>query len=324
MAAYKPLTTLAMLFLFVGPSNPALANTPGRTVSGIRSAHASHATTQQATVEHSIPFTLTKHNNITIKALLNERDQVNLMFHLAAGSVSLTRQATRRLNSVKFDSDASVTSWGGQKQPVRYSSSNTLQIWQQRWTTLAITEDKHSGHETDGKFGPHLFAGKVFELNFDTKKLLVHSELPKTTQQYTRFEIKLKNGTMFIASRTQVGDSLIPHSFMIHTGFGGAVLFDDKFAAAQQLGKRLQVVGGRELKDSMGNIIKTSRVIVPSMVFGEFELQNVPAEIFPGAMGRQKLSVVGADILKRFNIIFDIGNGQIFMKPNSLFESKFS
>ena len=321
MPGYKPLTTFAMLFLFVAPLDLALANEPERTVSVSRP---TPAASPQDTVEHSIPFTLTKHNNITIKALLNERDQVNLMFHLAAGSVSVTRQATRRLGSVKFDGDASITSWGGQKQPTRHSSSNTLQIRRQRWNKLAITEDEYSGYETDGKFGPHLFADKVFELNFDTNRLLVHSALPKTTQQYTRFDIQLQNGTMFIESKAQVGDKLIPHQFMVHTGFSGAVLFDDKFAEAQQLTTRLPIVGGRELTDSMGNSMKTSKVIVPSMAFGEFRLQNVPAEIFPGALGRQKLSVVGADILKRFNIIFDIGNDQIFMKPNSLFESKFS
>lgn len=324
MPGYKPLTALATLFLFIPPSDLALTNEPGRTVIASHPAQPSPAVAPQDTVEHSIPFALTKHNNITIKALLNERDQVNLMFHLAVGSVSLTRQATRRLSSVKFDQAASITSWGGQKQPTRYSSSNTLQIRRQRWDTLAITEDEYSGHETDGKFGPHLFDGKVFELNFDTNRLLVHSALPKTTRQYTRFDIRLQNGTMFIESKTQVGDKLIPHQFMVHTGFGGTVLFDDKFAAAQELAKRLDVIGGRELKDSMGNILKTSKVMVPSMAFGDFQLQNVPAEIFPGALGRQKLSVVGTDILKRFNIIFDIGNGQIFMKPNSLFESKFS
>ncbi len=123
---------------------------------------------------------------------------------------------------------------------------------------------------------------------------------------------------MFVEATVQIGDELVQNDFMIHTGFGGGVLFDDAFAARHRLVSTLKVVGGRELKDSMGNVLKTTNVRIPSLRLGSFPLADLPAEVFPGAIQRQKLSVLGGDVWKRFNILIDSQAGHLYLKPNSL------
>ena len=57
-----------------------------------------------------IPFTLTEHNNLSIKAVFNQIDTVNLMFHTAANAVTLTEEALQKITSLKFNRTDSVKS----------------------------------------------------------------------------------------------------------------------------------------------------------------------------------------------------------------------
>jgi len=273
---------------------------------------------QQAAEPQSIPFELTSHNNIAVRVLINERDQAMLMFHLAVDSVSLTQKASRRIGSVSFDKNARLSSWGGQSAPVLYSSRNTLQIRGQTWKDVGITESRHSGPGTDGKFGPNLFGGRIVEIDFDRGRLVIHPSLPEHAANYERLDIETRSGSMFAKATVGIGGELVQNDFMIHTGFGGGVLFDDAFAARHRLVSTLKVVGGRELKDSMGNVLKTTKLQIPSLRLGSFSLAGLPAEVFPGAIQSQKMSVLGADVWKRFNMLIDTGAGHLYLKPNNL------
>jgi hypothetical protein len=44
----------------------------------------------------------------------------------------------------------------------------------------------------------------------------------------------------------------------------------------------------------------------------------VPVSFFEGALGRQKVSVMGGDFLKRFNIVIDADRAFIYLKTNGL------
>jgi hypothetical protein len=83
-------------------------------------------------------------------------------------------------------------------------------------------------------------------------------------------------------------------------------------------------VGEKELKDSYGNIIKTQKAILPAFKIGNTTLSHVPVGFFAGAIGRQKMSIIGGDILKRFNIIIDAQREYIYLKPNSLKKSGYT
>lgn len=267
------------------------------------------------TVEHSIPFELTNRNNIAVRVLLNERDQATFMFHTAVDSVSMIQKATRRTRSVKFDKAAAVTSWGGQSQPVRYSASNRLRIGRMTWDDVGITEGRFSGHFTDGKFGPSLFGDRVLEINFDRSRLVVHNQMPTLPADFRRLRVEVENGMMFVNATIDVGDEKIEHRFLIHSGYSDAILFDDEFSAKHKLTDRLKVLGSRELKDSMGNVMKTSKVAVPGFRLAGTELTEVPGEVFSGAIGRQKISLIGTAVLKRFNIVLDVKSKAIHLQP---------
>lgn len=270
-----------------------------------------------------IPFQLTKYNNLSVKALINQKDTISLMFHTAANSLMLTEEATKRMTSLVFSRVDSVKSWGGQSSS-RYSKSNSLKIGDLTWENLEIWEDKNSGQQTEGKFGPNLFENKVVEIDFDKSQILVYNSLPSKVKKYEKLPLANDNGNLFIDGNSELDGNGIKNKFLIHSGYAGAILFDDVFTASNKLDEKLKIVGEKSLKDSYGNVLKTKKAILPVFTIGKLKLSNVPVGFFQGAIGRQKMSVIGGDILKRFNIIFDAQRTFVYLKANSLTKTAYA
>ncbi|HTF30529.1 MAG TPA: retropepsin-like aspartic protease [Flavitalea sp.] len=272
----------------------------------------------------SIPFRLTADNNLSVRAVLNKIDTVELMFHTAASSVTLTEEATKKAHSLKFGRTDSVKSWGGGGNSSRFSESNSLQIGDLQWENMPIWENKNSGPKTDGKFGTDLFKDKVIEVDFDKGMITLHSKLPNKIKRYEKLNLSFSDDMMFLEAGCEIGKEIYKNKFLIHSGYSGAVLLDDKFIAENKIEQKLKVIDEKELKDSFGNIIKTKKTILPAFVIGNHKLVEVPAGFFSGAIGRQKMSIIGGDILKRFNIIIDAQRQFIYLKSNKLDQANYT
>lgn len=265
-----------------------------------------------------IPFTLTKYNNLSIKAVLNQKDTVQLMFHTAANAVTLTEEALQKITSLKFDRTDSIKSWGGSENTSRFSKNNELQIGSLKWSNTPIWENKNSGQYTDGKFGLDLFENKIIELDFDKQVLVIHHELPSKTKSYEKLKLTFENDMIFVEAKSIIGKSSYTNKFLIHSGYAGAVLYDDQFTADNKIDEQLEVTDVRLLKDSFGNTLKTKKAILPNLAIRNIQLNNVSVGFFEGAIGRQKMSIIGGDVLKRLNLVIDAKREFIYFKPSKL------
>ncbi|TCC93262.1 hypothetical protein EZ428_00370 [Pedobacter frigiditerrae] len=266
----------------------------------------------------TIPFQLTEYNNLSVKAVLNQKDTVQLMFHTAANAVTLTEEVLQKITSLKFDRTDSVKSWGGNDNTSRFSKSNTLQIGSLKWENVPIWENKNSGQHTDGKFGLDLFENKTIEIDFDKKILIIYASLPSKTKRFEKLKLSFQDEMMFVEGNVAIGNNYYKNKFLIHSGYAGAILFDDQFVATNKLGEQLKVTDEKQLKDSFGNILKTKKAIISNFSLGKIKLNNIPVGFFEGALGRQKMSIIGGDIIKRFNIIIDAKREFIYLKANKL------
>ena len=278
--------------------------------------YANHQSRSQAKSKFEIPFTFTAHNNIVVKVVLNKTDAFNLMLHTAASDVFLTEDAVRKATAVKFNEAAKIESWGGQNN-TRFSTGNHLQIGGMQWENIKVWEDKNSGIGTDGKFGLDLFQGRVVELDFDRARLTVSDQLPAKAKQYQKLTLENEDGNLFVTANCVIGDTAYPNRFLLHSGYSGGILLDDNFVAKTGADGKLTINEESSLKDSFGNTIKVKKATLPTLVFGKTPLQNVATGFFSGAIGRQKMSVLGGDVLKRFNLIFDLKTNSLYVKARN-------
>lgn len=273
---------------------------------------------------YKIPFTLTNQNNIIIEATLNDQDTVSLMFHTAANALTLTKEAIEKMRTIRFEGADTVKSWGGADNSSRYSKNNTLLIGNQKWTNIPLWENLNSGPGSGGKFGLELFEGKVIEINFDKRIIVIRNKLPLNLQGYDKLKLTYKNEMMFVDASGKIGDNQLTHPFLIHSGYAGTVLFDDQFTVDNHLDEKLTVTSEKNLKDSFGNILKTKKALIESLTIGKITLNNVPVGFFQGALGRQKMSILGGDLLKRFNTVISADRSTIYLKSNNLIDTVYA
>lgn len=265
----------------------------------------------------TIPFVLTDRNNIYVSAIINQKDTVKLMFHTDASFVGVTEAASANLTTLDFAAPEKAGSWGG-GGTTRLSRNNTVQIGSFTKENQFIFEGKHSGIGTDGKFGANFFGDKVLEINYDQNQLIVHNTLPKIDTSYQKMPLLFKRSSMFLMGNSKVTAKQIPHHFLIHSGYSGTILYDDQFADTQGLSTQLKTISESELRDSFDNILKTKKSILPQFTIGGTAFKDLPVGFFAGSIKRQKRSVIGGDLLKRFNIILDLQRAYIYLKPNAL------
>ncbi len=268
---------------------------------------------------YTIPFQLTDYNNISIKAILNEKDTVQLMFHTAANGITLTETSIQKIKSLQFEGNIDgIKSWGGQENSSRISNNNSLQIGKIKWTNLEIAENKNTGQYTDGKFGIDFFKDRVIAIDFDKSIITLAKKLPSKAKSYEKLKLVVEHDNLFLVANCLINGVSYQNKFLVHSGYAGAILFDDQFTAANKLGEQLKIVSEKSLKDSFGNVLKTKNAILPLLKIGNLQLSDVPVGFFEGAIGRQKMSMMGGEVLKRFNLIIDQQNGYVYLKRNNL------
>ncbi|MEN0051149.1 MAG: hypothetical protein AAF806_29060 [Bacteroidota bacterium] len=280
-------------------------------------------TAQEKTSTDTIPFVLSPHNNIIVQSIINKQDTVDLMFHTASDLMTLTEEATAKMKNIEFSEPDSIQSWGG-GGTARFSEGNRLQIGDLHWDSLEIVENKRSGPMTGGKFGLSFFEGKIVEINFDLEIIVLHENLPNVVSSYEQLTLLGEGAFLFLEGNSRVDTTALSNRFLIHTGYGGTILYDDEFANQNKLGEQLKTISEKELKDAYGNVLKTKKSILPNFSIGKQNFEELPIGFFEGSIGRQRMSVIGGDLLKRFNIILDTQSAHIYLKANELFDTEYS
>lgn len=282
-----------------------------------------HLSDQKNTVVTSIPFKLTDHNNISIPVLFGSVDSLNLMLHTAVNTVMLTKEAVQNIESIHWDDQSTVGSWGG-KAASRYSLNNTIEVGGLKRDSLTIWEDERSGPNTDGKFGLNLFNGYIIEIDFELNLITLHKALPNNSKEYTKMKLISQNGNLFMLGKSKINGLDYENKFLIHSGYGGALLFDDEFVLKSQIGEQIEITEESQLKDSFGNVIEVKKGLLPFFSLGGIELAEVPVGFFQGKIGKQQMSIIGGDLLKRFNMIIDLEREFIYLKTNEMIETAFT
>ncbi|MGE9315008.1 hypothetical protein ACLOAU_25375 [Niabella sp. CJ426] len=272
-----------------------------------------------------IPFRLTAYNNIILKASINEKDTVNLMLHTASSDITLTEEATRKLATIHFTGAVNdVQSWGGGGNSSRYSKGNTLNIAGLHWDNVEIWDDQNSGQESNGKIGLNFFNGQVLDFDFEKLQLTVGPTLPHRLKQYEKLQLVSKGANLFIKGELEIGGESLGTELLLHSGYGGDILLNDAFVQNNKIDEKIKITSEKKLKDAYGNVLTTQKGVLPVLQLGKLQLHNANVGFFTGTVGRQKISVMGGDILKRFRIIIDASRQTVYLKPNRYFKSNYS
>ena len=256
-----------------------------------------------------IPFRITKYNNIIIKASVNNRDSLNLMFQIAMQDASLSPERLNPANSIVFEKEI--------------SKNNSLKIGNLDFHDIKFYDNELTGYEADGKIGTGIFKGKTYQIDYDNNRFVIYDSLPNVNDYKKIPLIKNEYGQIIISCSSIIENESIKAKFLLQSGYSGGLLYSNDFADSNKLSEKLEITGQKTLKNSANQSITTMQGILPFLGINDLQMKNVSAGFFTGEIKNQSVNYFGADLLRRFNWIIDLKRQAVYIKPSKYYNEPY-
>lgn len=268
---------------------------------------------QNETISDSIPFTINKQNTISIQAIFNEKDTLNLNFDTGTTELILTNEVlSNKLKST----------------PKLYTNFYNLKIGNTNYSTK-VYDAELSGHGTDGRFGWDIFKGKIVELNYDLNFMIIHTVLPKnliSNNAFTKLKIEFFEDLFLIESEIKQNNITNKDIFLFDTGYQRTVMLDEYLLKQAEFPiKDMKIIKKTIMKGAQGNEIPVITSNLKLLKIGKYKLKNVPIQLTTThkPLKNKNIHILGNEVLKRFNLFLDFQNNFVYLNPNHLFKEKY-
>lgn len=260
--------------------------------------------------QQTIPFRITKYNNIIVKTLVNKKDSLDLMFQIAMKDGAISPERKRKSDHIIFNKE-------------EISENNTVDIGKLSFKDVRFTDNQLTGPEADGKIGTGLFEGKAFTIDYDNNQFVIFDKMPDL-KGFQPIQTIFDQDAFYV-----VGDNVIDGHrqeeghFVLQSGYSGGILYSNPFAEEKDLNKKLKITGEKTLKDSKGRSLVTKQAVLPFFKLGDMVFKNISVAFFAGEIKTQNVSYLGADMLRRFIWVFDTDRKTAYIKPSKYYSEPY-
>ena len=190
---------------------------------------------------------------------------------------------------------------------------------------VVSTSPSTQSFPSDGVIGMSIVGAYVVEIDYDNQVMNLYDPVGyRPPADWERLELTVQNNIPFLDAVVSVtGDDEVPIRVYIDLAASDAlellVSDDAPFAVPDSLE---QVYLGTGLSgDIHGGVGRVAR-----LTLGSHDLTNVVA-LFPPAAVRSKQEgadgILGNDVLRRFQVVFDYFHGALYLRPNRSFKEPF-
>ena len=262
----------------------------------------------------TIAMTINEQNTIFVKAVFNEIDTLNLNFDTGTTELVLTNEVLK--NKLK-------------STPKLYITLYNLKIGSIKYKTK-VYDAELSGHGTDGRFGWDFFKDKIVELNYDNNAMIIHSEIPKYVTLDSKFAIlkmEFWKDLFLISSEIKQNGVTNKDLFLFDSGYQRSAMLDsDLLKRGKFPTEKMEIINKVIMKGAQGNEIPVITSNLKVLKIGNYKLKNVPVQQLTTSkpLKNKNIHILGNEVLKRFNIFLDFKKNIVYLKPNHLFNDKYT
>lgn len=277
------------------------------------------------------PFKQYSGGVMMIKArLANIPDSLNFILDTGSGGISLDSSTCNEFNIPLTATDTTIAGIGGLRK-VAFVFDEILHLPGLEVKHLNFHVNNYEvltsvyGEKVDGIIGYSFFSRYIVSINFDSNYVEVYSpgkiNYPKrgTTLHpaFTSLPIQWVN----IRDRVKMG-----YNFYFDTGAGLCLLMSDRFAddSSVLLSKRKPVITQAQ---GMGGKLQMRLTVMKEVKVGPYRFRHVPVYLYDDIYNVTSYpftgGLIGNDLLRRFNMIFNYPKREIHLIPNSHFREVF-
>ena len=258
------------------------------------------------------------------------KDTLNFILDTGSGGISLDSSTCVEFNIALKPSDTSITGIGGiRKVSFAFDKSLTLPGLKIEHLNFHVINyevlSSVYGEKVDGIIGYSFFSRFIVKINFDSSMIEVYSpgkiDYPKNGHMlhpaFTNLPIQWLN----IKDKKSLG-----FNFYLDTGAGLCLLMSEKFAkdSGILLMRRKPVITQAE---GMGGKLQMRLTIIKEVKIGPYKFRSVPTYLYKDDYNVTSYpftgGLLGNDLLRRFNMVFNYPNREIHLLPNTHFNEDF-
>src|SRR5688500_4263964 len=181
------------------------------------------------------------------------------------------------------------------------------------------------GEQIDGIIGYSLFSRFIIKINYDSLKLDICSKGPI---RYPKggFLFRPVLSTLPVQFARIKDETTHQARFLHDIGAGVCLMLSQDFVDDSALLQKKRKLWPKD-GEGIGGKISMNVTIVKELKLGPYRFRNIPTYIFEDAFNVTSYpylgGLIGNDILRRFNVIFNYPKRDIHMVPNSHFRDPF-
>lgn len=278
-----------------------------------------------------IPFEIIN-GHIRVKISINNSRPLNFVFDTGAAANLLDEQVAKDLG-LSQSGDISIQGAAGSSQmqmteKTDYSIGKTV-FKNQVFAVMDLNHLGEEGAKIDGVLGASVLLKYVAELDYDNQEIRLHDDMEGlSTKGYeaykyslTPFRIPIIESTLELANGEK-----ITGKYFVDTGAALAILFNSNLVRDYDL---LNTMGDNYpmISTSLSNQDTDYVSAVPKFTLFDKSFEGFTARLSQAKQGVNSFQgyhgIIGFQLLKRFNTIFDYANERMYVKPNKAFNALF-
>lgn len=186
-----------------------------------------------------------------------------------------------------------------------------------------------TGDAADGLMGISDLGGVVIAIDYKNKKMGFWDKVSEADiKGYTPIAIRHANNRIYVPlSITVDKDRTIQGEFLMDLGSGGTISFTSAVAAKHNLQNIKPQLPYNMAVGGIGGSSSACDFRAQSASVGGFKLENITVKFSQNTGGalsdREYLGIVGNEFWERFDLIIDLPNKKLYLRPNADFNKPF-
>lgn len=284
----------------------------------------------------TIPFEIQDNGHIYIKVKVNNSSEVlNFVFDTGATADVLDKEIAKKL-SIKATYKQSIQGTGGSKS---YDIATNQQLFLPdnivlRNTNLVFTDLSRFHDSSDDSFtgiiGYSLLRRYITKMDYQNKQLVLYEKIIDVDiNNYFKIPFRFDRGIpipQFDISIQLKNGETFTGKILFDSGAGLTLSINTPFKKNNNIDKKISksIISKSE---SLSKASISEKVAISSLTIGRFTFKDLTIKISNEEQGVSAyegyLGILGAQIIKRFNVVLDYNTKTLYLKPNSYYPKEF-
>lgn len=274
----------------------------------------------------SIPFELGTASRIYVKGSVNGSRPLRFLFDTGATSMVIS---TNSLKGVPMEFNETVVNHGATgSDEVRGSTENQFAIGGRSLEHVPFIAIPYSPDQWDGVLGLWFIQRQVTEVNYTDRKIYLYPHGSYTPPANAiRLKIEYVMGVPIVPAQVTVNGKTHQLRLSVDTGSDRVLDLNTPFVKKHHLLGSQTPFSISRISSSDSHTGVLENVMFDSIQLGGCKLPLIPGAFSTVTSGIQSIAemdgVMGNNLLKRFNMVYDSREGYIYLIPNNLLYTPF-